>query len=186
MRSTARSLRIDLRTSCSCSCIPLFPLARACERGLPARLPEAMRISLVQSIVVLLASLFHDERRLRAAFATAYRGQKLRVNSPNKEPNAEAENRSVIGRPVAFGIAVLAITLAAPAAGHDVSKPAWFYCYRACITALEKGDSPIPDPCAGAQDEALCNWTKPSPPPDGGAAFERFKTCNSLCKGIQQ
>ena len=87
---------------------------------------------------------------------------------------------------VSFAIAGLAITLAAPAVGHDASRPAWLYCYNKCIAALEKGDPATPDSCAGAQDEAFCNWTEPSPPPDGGAAFERFKTCNNLCKGIQQ
>ena len=90
------------------------------------------------------------------------------------------------GWPVSFAIAVLAITLAGPAASHDVGRPAWFYCYNKCIAALEKGDPPEVDECRQADDQAFCNWTKPSPPSDGGAAFERFKTCNSLCKGIQQ
>ena len=87
---------------------------------------------------------------------------------------------------VPFAIAVLTISLAAPATGHDTSRPAWLYCYNKCIAALEKGDAPKPDPCSGAQDEAFCRLTQPPPPADGGAAFERFKTCNSLCKGIQQ
>lgn len=90
------------------------------------------------------------------------------------------------GWSVSLAIAVLAITLAAPAAGHDASRPAWLYCYNKCIAALEKGDAPKADPCSDAEDEAFCRLIQPPPPADGGAAFERFKSCNNLCKGIQQ
>lgn len=95
------------------------------------------------------------------------------------------------GWSVSLAIAVLATTLAAPAAGHDIAgKPAWIYCFRACIAALAEGD-PLPsDACAdaSAEFEAFCRLTQQASPDegDGGRAFQRFKTCNNLCKGIQQ
>ena len=85
------------------------------------------------------------------------------------------------GWPGFFALAVLAITLAGPAAGHDASKPAWFYCYSKCIAALEKAEPPKAPP-----PDALDRLLYDARESDGGAALERFKTCNNLCKGIQQ
>ena len=93
------------------------------------------------------------------------------------------------GWPVSFAIAVLAITLAAPAASHDVSRPAWFYCYNKCISALEKGaPPPPPDACAADPEPLLCRSVREAlrDEGDGGKAYRRFRTCNTLCKGIQQ
>ena len=90
-----------------------------------------------------------------------------------------------------LAIVVLAALLlgVGPAAGHDVSRPAWFYCYSKCIAALEKGDPPpAPDVCAADPEPLLCRSVREAlrDEDDGGIAFERFKICNSLCKGIQQ
>lgn len=84
--------------------------------------------------------------------------------------------------PAVIFATVLTTTIAMSAMAHETgSRPAWPYCYQACIDSLKKAGPPPPSDCASWEEEALCNWLK-SQEGDGGKAFERFKICNSLCR----
>ena len=89
---------------------------------------------------------------------------------------------------VSTAVALAALFLGTgPAAGHDVSRPAWPYCYSKCIEALEKSDPPEPRPCFMDENPMVCRAAREAlnSEGDGGFAFRRFKTCNTLCKDIQ-
>lgn len=85
-------------------------------------------------------------------------------------------------RTAALALSILLVTV--PTAAHETtSKPAWFYCYRHCISALEKESSPPPEQPPSEHDalDRLLGYETPNEG-DGGVAFERFKICNALCR----
>ena len=78
---------------------------------------------------------------------------------------------------------MIAVIFGTPGAAHDVARPEWKDCYKACIEALEKSDT-RPASCRSLkdrEDRATCKALREAEG-DGGRAFGHFKTCNTLCR----